>query len=275
MLWDRMNIDEFAMYQKDEGTKVLKIDGIWWRKVRPFFYRPINPFVEIRPFSRNFPFNCFRRGFQHVVPSDCESNSSFNFFIYDNLQNYSFDILSTKRRNTIRKGIKHLTAKPLKDISEFTKEAYKIYYSFFQRTNYKYFKKYLHPKNFESWAKTLFSYPKITIIGIYHQKYLSAISISCLVDDIIFYDYFFSYKEIQKFQVTDFVTHFIRNAAASTQAKYIFMSMPSGKRSLDQSKLNRGIKLLKKPAYINVNSSVLLFLKILKKDKYNKIIGIF
>lgn len=45
-MWRSMSIDEFAELEKACGSTVLNVGGVWWRRVRPFLYRPLNPFTS-------------------------------------------------------------------------------------------------------------------------------------------------------------------------------------------------------------------------------------
>lgn len=274
MNWNPITIDEFAMFQRDNGMNLRKIDGFWWAEVKPFFFRPLFPFAEIYPYSKQYPLKSKIGGFQHVVASGVAANSHMNFFVYDDLQSYSIEKLSSKRRNTIRKGQKNFITKQINDVSEFVTKAYDIYVSFYSRTGYAYKKERLNKVYFSSWAETLFKYPKILIIGIYYNDRLCAVSISYLVEKIIFDATFFSDTPSQKLQVSDFIVHKLRKTAVSSNAKYIFMGMSTGKRSLDESKLMRGCKKISKPAYYKINPIVLFVARTFMKNSYRKLIGL-
>jgi hypothetical protein len=274
MHWEQMTIDEYAIFQRANGTKVVKINGVWWVEIRPFFFRPLLPYAAIYPNSKQYPLKSLIGGFQHVVPSGVAANSHLNFFFFDELQGYSFNKLSDKRKNAIRKGLKNFSVKQIDDVAEFINDAYDIYVAFYNRTKYSYQKKRLNRIFFSSWAETLFDNPKILIIGAYHDNKLSAVNISYLVEEVIFYATFFSSTQSLQLQVTDFMIHIIREAAASSNAKYIFMGMPSGKRSLDKSKTMRGCKLFKMPAYYKINPIALFVARVFMKNSYNKLIGV-
>ena len=42
----RLSVDEYAAFQQNVGEKLVRLDGFWWRRVRPCFYRPLVPFRE-------------------------------------------------------------------------------------------------------------------------------------------------------------------------------------------------------------------------------------
>jgi hypothetical protein len=48
MHFEPMSVDEFAKYKREEGMKVVKVDGIWWAEVRPFFFPSPGPFLRNR-----------------------------------------------------------------------------------------------------------------------------------------------------------------------------------------------------------------------------------
>jgi hypothetical protein len=274
MHWERMTIDEYALFQRANGMKVVKINDVWWAEVRPFFFRPLLPFTAIYPKPKQYPLKSLIGGYQHVIPSGVAANSHINFFFFDELQDYSLNKLSDKRRNEIRKGLNNFSVKKIDKVTEFINDAYDIYVSFYYRTKYSYQKKRLNRIYFSSWAETLFDNPKMLIIGAYHDNKLSAVNISYRVEEVIFYATFFSSTQSLKLQVTDFIIHIIREAAASSKAKYIFMGMPSGKGSLDESKTIRGCKLFKMPAYYKINPIALFVARVFMKNSYNKLIGI-
>lgn len=269
-----MTIDEYALFQRANGIKVVEIDGVWWAELRPFFFRPLLPFTEINPKYKRYPFKSSIGGFQHVVPPGGISNSCMNFFVFDDLQNYALAKLSHNHRDTTKKGIKNFYAKQIVDVTEFVNDAYDIYVTFYNRTKYNFKKERIKKKYFFSWAKTLFEYPKILVVGAYCHDKLSAVDISCRIEDIILDMTFFSDTESQRLKVSDFLIHIMREAASFSNAKYIFKGMPSGKPSLDDSKLMRGCKLLTLPALYKINPIVLSVARVFMKNSYNKLIGI-
>jgi hypothetical protein len=79
MQWERMTIDEFASCQQADGMKVVKIDGVWWAEIRPFFFRPLLPLAEIVPWSKRYPLKAFIGGCLHAAPPGASANANMNF----------------------------------------------------------------------------------------------------------------------------------------------------------------------------------------------------
>jgi hypothetical protein len=271
MNWEPMSVDEFARYKREEGMKLVKIDGIWWAEVRPCFFRPLVPFREIEPWSKLYPPKCILGGFLHVVPPHVPAKSCINFHVYDDLKSYSLDALNRNRRKQTRRGLKNFTDRPIVDLEEFAASAYDIYKIFYKRTNYWYKSNRTRREEFYAWAEKLYDYPKIDKTGVFRNGKLSAIVTSFQVEDIIFGDNLFSDNESLSLNVIDYIMHRFRETAASTDAKYFFSGLPTGKATLDASKLMRGCKLLSLPAYCKINPISLSLAKFLMKDSYHKL----
>jgi hypothetical protein len=274
MHWESLTVDEFAEYRREEGMKLVKLDGIWWAEVRPFFFRPLFPFREIQPWSKRYPPKAFLGGFLHVVPSSTITKSCINFHVYDNLQNYSIDTLSSKRRKVIRHCNTKFSIRPIPDLEEFVSTAYPVYKIFYERTNYWYKNERNEREHFLAWATKLYDYPKINKNGVYLNNKLSAVETSFRIEDIIFGDNLFADNEGLKNDIIDFLVHSVREAAADTDAKYFFSGLPTGVTTLDSSKRMRGCKLLSLPAYCKINPFALTLAKLLMKDSYHKLLTV-
>jgi len=274
MHWDSMTIDEFAAYRRGEGMKLSKIDDIWWAEVRPFFFRPLFPFREIKPWSKRYPAKAIFGGFIHAVPSSTQTRSCLNYHVYDNLQNYSIDMLSSKRRKVLRHCNKRFSVRSIPEPDEFVSTAYPVYKIFFERTNYWYKNDRILKENFTAWANNLYAYPKISKNGIYLDNKLSAVETSFRIEDVIFGDNLFADNASLDLDVIDFIVHTVREAAADTDAKYFFSGLPTGVTTLDSSKRMRGCKLLSLPAYCKINPVALSLAKVLMKDSYHKLMTV-
>jgi hypothetical protein len=274
MHWDPMTIDEFARYKRADGMNVVKIHGVWWAEVRPCFFRPLNPFQEIAPWTKLYPPKSLLGGIIHVVPSHVPARSCLNFHVYDDLQNYSIDSLSANRRKHTRRGMKIFTDRPLGDLNEFVAAGHDIYKIFYERTHYWYKSNRTRRSEFHAWAKKLYDCPKIVKTGIYIDNKISAVVTSFQVDDIIFGDNLFADNLGLSLNVIDYIMHRFRESSAGTGARYFFSGLPTGKASLDSSKMMRGCKLLRLPAYCLINPAALTLARLLMKDSYHKLLTV-
>ncbi|HPG40674.1 MAG TPA: hypothetical protein PLP19_16270 [bacterium] len=273
MQWQRMTPDDYASLQQASKIKTIKIDNIWWMEVKPYFYRPLLPWMEIEPDQVRYPLKSLIGGVQHIVPQGMKTNSHFNLFFFNDLQNYTLEGMSKNRRKQIKKGANNFIIKQMTDLNEFIATAHKVYVAFHARTNYSYKKERINIEGFITWAKALFSCPGILILGAYYQNQLSAISISYQVDDDIIDATFFADTESLALGISDYMVHIIREMAAKTTAHRIFKGWATGVRGLDEFKILRGCQLVEFPAWFHINPITLYTVHLFMHNKFNKIIG--
>jgi hypothetical protein len=274
MYWERMSIDEYAMYEKGQGEKLVQVDGVWWREVRPFFYRPLFPFQRFAPGKVKSPLPSFLFGYQYPVVEGGPANSYLNLMVFDDIHNYSLGTLKHKQRNEIKRGLKNFSIKRIVEYDEFVDGGYKAYVSFFQRTNYNWKNDRIYRKAFIKWANHLFHFPKIFIHGAYRGDELSAVNLSYLVEDVIIDAAFFSTTEGLKMGSSEATWHVIReNAADTADARYIYEGPLSGNKGLDDSKILRGCSILCQPAYCSVRAIPLFILKTAFKKAHARLRG--
>jgi hypothetical protein len=192
--------------------------------------------------------------------------------VYDELQDYTLGSLGqTQQRMTVR-GLRTFSIRRITDLSEFVNDAHGIYLSFYERTGYRYKKERVQIEHFTRWSQALFTFPQVVVLGAYHQGRLAAIDVTYRVDDVIVDDVFFSDTASQQLRVTDALLHAIRESAAASDAQYLYMGLPSGKRSLDASKIMRGCKVLQKPASLRINTFSLFLAKRFRRESYDKLV---
>jgi hypothetical protein len=274
MFWETMTIDEFAAFQRTDGNKVVKSGDVWWVEIRPFFFRPLFPFTVIEASPRSYPLKSLLGGVLHLSPSGRSANTRMHFFIYDELQAYSLDALSNKRKKITLQAVEKLTLKEFENVEQFVAAAHDVYLSFFSRTQYWYRSERTERNMFEKWAATLFAQPKVVKVGAFHGDQLCGVEISYRVGDVIVGDTLFSNELGKRLNVTDFILHRLRESAAKTDASYFYLGLPSGVQSLDESKLIRGCKVLTQPALLKVNPVALSVAKVLMKSSYQKLLDI-
>jgi len=273
--WERMTIDEYAEIEERNGAKLHMVAGIWWREVRPFFYRPLFPFTRIAPQSTKLPPDSVLVGYQHLVPDPVYSNSYMNFMVFDEIDRYTINTLKSNYRNNIRKGRRNFSIKQVVDLQEFINSGFKVYKSFYERTHYWWKAERREYNGFAEWAQSLFGFPKILILGAYREGNLSAVAVSYLVENIIIFPTYFADTESLKARVTDLMYHCVREMASQCQdATLISLGRLLREEGLDKVKLSRGAKVLAEPAYYNINPALLPLLKHLRRKDYSKLVGL-
>src|SRR6476620_3635557 len=96
--WPSMSANEYAALETALGANLVRTGGVWWRQVRPFFYRPLLPFCELSPDGCDLPFWSLVGGFQHIVPQESHSNSRVGLLMFEEPRSYSLEGLSQNSR---------------------------------------------------------------------------------------------------------------------------------------------------------------------------------
>ncbi len=270
-----MTIDEYADLEAANGAKLRRDNGVWWKEVRPFFYRPLYPFARMEPYAkRSVRPNSFLGGFQHLVTDSHSCNSHMNFIVLDKIHEYSLDALSHNYRKNIKKGSRYFAVKKVDDINEFVSGGYAVYLSFYNRTGYFWKKERTELIKFMQWAENLYRFQKLLILGAYYNGELSAISISYLVEDTIIYATFFCKSECLQMRASELMLHTIRTMASECKyAKSIFMGMPLNRKGVNDFKISRGCNIISEPAYLKINPLVYHLSRLFRKEIYLKLVG--
>jgi len=269
-----MTIREYVDIQRALGEKIVDLNNVYWRRIWPFFYRPILPFIEYSPESVNIPRASFLGGVQHAVFPPEIANSYMNFLMFDDLQGYSSNSLQYNCRRQIKLASKQFLIRPIYEVDELKDKGHKLYLEFYERTNYSYKSKRQKQNHFFAWADTLFRFSKTIMLGGYNNNELSAIGICYLVDDILIYATFFCSNKALSLHVSDLMLHSIRELAAESQnIRYIFTGMYEPKKGTVAFYLFRGCKIIRKPSLYRINWLALFLLRILMPKQYQRLCG--
>ena len=270
----KMTLQEYAAIEMAFGEKIVNLNNVYWRRVRPFFYRPFPAYVECQPESVAIPRASFLGGVQHVVSRPEIANSSMNFLMFDDLQGYSLDNVNYNLRRKIRLASKHYVIRPIHDIEDFKDKGYAAYLSFYERTHYSYKSERRKQSHFSAWADTLFRFPKAIVLGGYSNTDLNSVSVSYLLEDVLIYATFFCSTESLSLHVHDLMLHSIREWAAKSQnIRYIFTGMYEAGKGTADFYLQRGCRIIRKPALYRINRLTLVLLRTLMPKQYEQLCG--
>lgn len=274
--WQEMSVEEFAGFERILGQQVVSVNGIYWSRVRPLFYRPLLPFQEFSPGLIKPPLLALLGGFKHVVPAGELSNCRLNLLMFTDAATYSLENLDGLHRRQVRKAAKLFTIRPIVDKHEFKQSAYPVYLSFYERTHYEIGSRRTNRDYFSWWADALFRVPHAVVLGGYRNGRLGGVCVSMLVGDTLCYPTVFCDTESMRLQLSGFLLHSVREAVAQCQcAKQIFAGLYKDERDrgVDDFYLQRGCRLLRKPARLQINPVAELVLKRFAPRQYGRLLG--
>jgi hypothetical protein len=273
-MWPVMSEDEFARVEEDSGNTVVRRGGIWWRKVRTLFYRPLLPFQPYRPDSLKRAFGPLA-GYQHAVDPDQPFNSHFNLLIWDRLQEYSLSGVSQHTRSKVRKALENrIELAPVADTEAFVAEAYPVYRSFYSRTRYGFQSERQDREDFETWARKLLSHPKLLVLAALHEKKLVSIYISCRVGNAVVLKAAINSEEALRIHAPDLAIHHYREQASKIpEIRFLYDSFYQEHESVNTFKIRRGARVAAFPARLKIPAAFGPLLKVFRKNDYRQLIG--
>lgn len=115
----------------DNGVKGHFHDGVWWREPFPFYAKPMFEFRELVPGSARPARRKALLGYSHHVPDGTPGNRMLSYMILkgDDLRGYGLGSLPSKKRNQVRKGLKHCEVTLLHDVEPHLEAIRDIYVS--------------------------------------------------------------------------------------------------------------------------------------------------
>jgi hypothetical protein len=264
---------EYAAMERDLGAKVVDCDGVFWRQVRPFFYRPILPTQGFPGSQISRPFG-WPNGFQFVLADKSAANSQLNFIMLDGLRDYSGEQLGRRRKQLVRAASQIFQVRPLRNLNEFKEQGFRAYRSFYNRTGYAHRADRKDERTFHEWAEKVFSNPKVILLGGYGAEGLVGVSRSYLVGGTLVYATLFCETEALKKNIGELMLHELRMlAAGDVRIAEIYVRNYQAGNSLDQYYLLRGGKLVSKPARLVLRAGVGAALKLLVPRQHAMLTG--
>jgi hypothetical protein len=274
-LLQQMSMVDFAAFERLLGQRVVRANDCYWSQVRPCFFRPLLPTQEYRLDAISAPWSASLGGFQCAVPPKEKANSSLNLLLFDS-EGYSLDSLDYNRKRQVKLAQKQFDIRPMTDVSEFKKNAYPIYLSFYERTRYYWGAKRRDRTFFSHWADALFQMPKVLILGGYQKGELRGVSLSLLVEDTLLYATFFCDTHSMRLYLSDLMLHAVRNIAAEhPHVRHIFAGMCKAEEGLNDFYLLRGCNIVRKRAVLRVNPLAAFALRNLMPKQYATLQGGF
>ena len=249
----QMSIREHAELEIHFGARIIHRQGRFWRRVRPFFYRPVH---GVEPVTEVVvpPPGAWLGGYQYAVADVQRANSTLNFVMLDQLRTYSLENLGHRRRNLIRQASRHFHVRRVENLDELKNQGYLAYRSFYERTRYSYRTDRLIKEKFDAWAETLFCHPKAILLGGYCSTGLMAVSCSYWIENSLNYTTFYAETGCLRRNIGEVMLHELRLiAAAEPGIREILIRPYRGGESMDQYYLLRGGKVVRKPARLELS----------------------
>ena len=269
----QMSVPEYAALERAFGAAVICKAGVYWRRVRPFFYRPLVPLQQLDPETTPRPAS-WPRGCKFAVGDPASANSTMSFLVYDDPREYSIEKLGHNRRQKISRAAKSFRVRRIVEFDELREHGHRAYLSFFRRTNYGYKSDRASRAGFDRWVDTLARFPKAIVLGAYRPDGLCAVSVSYWVEDTLWCASLFSDSDAANQGIGEVMLHELRQIAARQPGiGRIVMRPYRGGNNHDQYYMIRGCKIVRFPARLEIHPVIRFFVKRLLPKLYATMCG--
>jgi hypothetical protein len=273
--WVPMSIDRYAALESAAGLKVTKQGDVFWQQVRPFFYRPLAPYCGYDQAATARQFGKLA-AFQHGVLNGQPSNSYLNFIVFDDLRNYDPGKLHRNAQRNLRAAQKNgLVAARLADEKQFVEQGYELYLSFYRRAKYEFATQRTRKEGFAQWARALFQFPDMPILGAFQGDKLLGFEMSCRIGDTVIRKTMVHSDKGLELRAPDLLLHHCRVAAREDPSITLVYDSGLSTHGIDEYKLRRGAHVTAIPAYLHVNPILLGLIKKFGSTSYQRLGGIF
>ena len=250
-------LDDYALACRRVGQRVVNCGATWWREVRPCYFRPILPFLQVPAGPAGLPYRAVLGGWQYPSYEGGDTPNSFVTYIsFEDARGYRSENLRRCCRWELRSAEKRFVVRPLSNGAEFRARAHPIYLEFHERTRYGYLKNRTRKRAFDRWVDAEFADPGLVALGAWAGDSLVAVSLSRVVGSIWVYTSFFASDDAVRAHVANLLLHHLRSLAAADNAVtsvFVGMQKPGAGASKDAFFLHRGAVYVRSPAVLRVN----------------------
>jgi len=276
LLWPSMGMDEWAAYEmRVNRTPLVRVDGVWWRRVRSLFFRPLNVHVAYPVGTRGPRLGMALGAVQFSVEQSDSARSFIRMIVGHAPQAYSASALPSNVQRDIRKGCRNHQIRWIQTADAMVEHGFHVYREFQQRTHYQHLIERLDQNGFADWVKRVFEFRDIRVLGAYHEDSLSAVAITFRVGETLHYSSYFGNAFSLGSCASDCMLHTVRTAAAAPDSgvSRVHSAGAGMPRGLDNFYLRRGFKYFDQPALIRGNPLTLVVLRLMAPRAYRKLFG--
>lgn len=265
-----MDIETFAHLERATGAHVIYHGGIWWRRIKPFYSRPLHLLTAF-PFDTGGPPLFYSAvGYDHAVADAREANAFLSLMVLQDISRYELKCLSEAKRNKIRQGLKQVEVRKLDDIRDLIEQGPEINRSNLARwggDRRGYLDEWMWRQMIErthvlgareTWA----AYVNGRIVA-YLRTYV--------LDETVYIAQGRSHSEYLRYRPNDALRHtLLMDCKVRPGVKNVISGLESGRPSLTEYKKEFGFEVVKLPIYRRINPVVRYLLRLTRYAEYVK-----
>jgi hypothetical protein len=268
-----MSGERYAALELLSGVRIIKQGDVFWRRVRPFFYRPLFPFCR---YDRTSIGKSFRKlvACQYAIWEGQSNNSFLNLIIYEDIRSYDGEKLHRGPAKNLSFAIEHgLRVQRLFDERDFCVQGYQAYLSFYERTKYRFANHRTDRKGFEHWARTLFRFPEVVVLGAFLGSTLVGFGVACAVEGAVIIKSAVHSDLGLQLRSPDLLLHLWRLAARNDSGVDMIYDSAMTTPGIDEFKRRRGAVVVALPAHLQASPFMLRAIRCFNRTRYEHLLG--
>jgi hypothetical protein len=276
-----VNVEDRVVADRKMGERFHFFNGVWWHRVKPFFYLPASFLLPLRPHeSPPSPWVALG-GYYHVVPDRSLSNGSIVTDEVSDPGKFQLEMLKQgkngpRKVREIEKGLSVLAIRPVVNLDDLLNDGYRVFRDWEQKT-VALWTKDIQTASFRRWADRVFHHPYDLLLGAYFKDRLVAFALMKATDGVAnlanTYGDHSIYKTLRISPTTVLNYAYIRICGQSAGIQKAINGLRSNKDSLEQYKIELGYRHVCYPAFICLRSPVRPLVRLLMPVQFCRLMG--
>jgi hypothetical protein len=276
-----VSVEDRVVADRKMGERFHFFNGVWWHRVKPFFYLPASFLLPLKPHeSPPSPWMALG-GYYHVVPDGSLSNGSIVTDEVSDPGKFQLEMLKQSKNGPrkvreIEKGLSVLAIRPVVNLDDLLNDGYRVFRDWEQRT-VALWSKDIQTASFRRWADRVFNHPYDLLLGAYFKDRLVAFALMKVTDGVAnlanTYGDHSIYKTLRISPTTVLNYAYIKICGQSVGIHKAINGLRSNKDSLEHYKIELGYRHVCYPAFICLRRPVRPLVRLLMPVQYCRLMG--
>lgn len=267
-----MTVEQFVEAEQKLGSDFHLASGVWWRKVKPFFYQPADLMTRFSARTANPKPWLSLGGYYHLVPSEEGSNGVVVANEISDLEGYSLTSLK-KKKTRIQRALSVFRIQRVRVLGDLLNEGYRVYLDWDGRTADVRVRR-SDPVTFCDWMTRSLAHPHLLILGAYYDNRLVAYLMAHAIAGTANINKSFALSEYNQLAPMAALKYsYVKICANSPGVHRAWSGLRSMKESLERYKAELGFRHVSYPAFIYLRPPIRPMVRWLMPLEYKRLMG--
>jgi hypothetical protein len=278
-VFEPLSVEEFVSQDLKKGDSIHHHNGVWWREVKSFFHMPAWFLTSVTPGSARPQLIRSFGGYYHLVPENRPSNGTIVMNVWEPVSEYSLSCVESQMRTNIRRAMKVLNVRKVERLEELLDDGYLVYDAWLRLKDSQgrrgQVDNHANRQSFENWIRKEFDLPKRMILGAYLDDRLIGFQAAYQVKDTATMPFLYTDPAYGNLNTSHALIYAFLKISRQSGAKLVVNGFKTNQKSLQDFKRRHGFVERVFPCHIRVNPILEPVVKLVMKEKYRRLMGIY